>query len=268
MLCRRPFRKGVLEFGCGQCMPCRINRSRQWIGRMLLESMEHPASCFITLTYREERKPKDGNLSKRPLQLFMKKLRQRVSPRRLRFYGVGEYGEKSWRPHYHVLVFGLSLMEVETIKECWCEGFVHVGEVSAQSIGYVTGYMQKNMRKKGDPRLGGRTPEFCMMSLKPALGSNAIKPISESLQKEPGAPGIFDGVIQIGRARYMVGRTLRDKVNQKLGVDKEQKKAENRRRMLKVAGKKFAMTTIQYEAERKARVVSQGGKFKRKERVI
>lgn len=266
MLCRKPFRKGVMEYGCGQCMSCRINRSRQWIGRMLLESTGHPASCFITLTYREERKPKDGNLSKAPLQLFMKRLRDRVKPRRLRFYGVGEYGEKSWRPHYHVLVFGMSVLESETIQACWPDGFVHVGEVSRESIGYVTGYMQKNMRKKGDPRLGGRTPEFCMMSLKPALGSNVVESISESLQR--ARVPLFDGRVAIGRRRYMLGRTLRDKVNQKLGVDKQNKKEYARRQMMRMAGKKWSMTTIQYEAERKGRVIAQGGKIQRRKITI
>lgn len=257
-----------MEYGCGQCMPCRINRSRSWIGRMLLESMGHPASCFITLTFNEERKPKDGCLSKRPLQLFMKKLRARVAPRRLRFYGVGEYGEKSWRPHYHVLVFGLSLKEVETIKACWSRGFVHVGEVSAQSIAYVTGYMQKNMKKKTDPRLDGRTPEFCVMSLRPAIGSNACGNISESLRRQFGTAAMFDGRIAIGRKQYQVGRTLREKVNQELGVDTEQKKAHARKQMMKMAGKKWAMTTIQYEAERKGRVIAQGGKLQRRKITI
>lgn len=80
MLCKNPYMKGVLAFGCGQCNPCRINRRRLWTHRIMLESLKHGDSSFVTLTY--ETLPSDGSLVPKDLQNFMKYLRMRVSPKK------------------------------------------------------------------------------------------------------------------------------------------------------------------------------------------
>ena len=74
----------------------------------MLEVMEHEASCFITLTYNDENLPNPPVVSKREAQLFIKRLRKLLYPKLFRYYIVGEYGDKSNRPHYHALLFGVS----------------------------------------------------------------------------------------------------------------------------------------------------------------
>lgn len=158
MLCKNPLIRGCTEWPCSKCRPCRINKVRLWIGRMMLESYEHPASAFVTLTFKPECCP-DG-LQKKDVQDFIKRLREAIEPRKIRYYAVGEYGDKTQRPHYHLVLFGVSPTEGELISSVWDRGFVCVGTVTTGSLAYTLGYVIKKMTKKGDKRLDGRPPEF------------------------------------------------------------------------------------------------------------
>lgn len=155
----------------------------------MLESTQHVRSHFITLTYAEEHLPVGGSLVPRDVQLFLKRLRSAIAPARVRYYLVGEYGEKTWRPHYHVALFGYpSPLVIGKHKECSCElcvawsmGIVHVGEIMMESAAYVASYTLKKMTQVTDPRLAGRHPEFARMSLRPGIGALAIAQLKEAL---------------------------------------------------------------------------------------
>lgn len=94
-----------LDLPCGQCIGCRLERSRRWAVRIMHEASLHKRNCFITLTYDEKNLPKNGSLQLEHVQLFLKRLR-RGSQIPLRYFLCGEYGEKSARPHYHLCLFG------------------------------------------------------------------------------------------------------------------------------------------------------------------
>ena len=64
-----------LKLPCGQCVGCRLERSRVWAMRCLHESQLHDFSSFVTLTYDEC--PSDGSLNYWHFQKFMKRLRKR-----------------------------------------------------------------------------------------------------------------------------------------------------------------------------------------------
>lgn len=66
---------------CGQCVGCRLERSRQWAARCMHEAQLHKHNSFITLTYRPENLPEHGNLRHRDVQLFLKKLRNALCRR-------------------------------------------------------------------------------------------------------------------------------------------------------------------------------------------
>lgn len=222
MLCSKPFRRGLQEFGCGQCMPCRINRKRLWKVRLMLELTQHQASSFVTLTYSKEEVPLDGSLRPEDMQLFLKRLRFKVHPNKIRFFGVGEYGERNWRPHYHLALFGVS--EAATIDEAWGKGFVHVGTLTEQSADYVVGYITKKMTDKDDVRLQGRYPEFVRMSLKPGIGSGAVDVIAQEVNKKHGVDYVakecdVPSTIRWGQKKYSIGRYLRSKVRVASGYD-------------------------------------------------
>ena len=106
---------------CGKCINCRLAYSRRWADRLVLESIYHEQSWFVTLTYNDffvpESKYIDENtgevvphlsLYKRDVQNFLKRLREMVDYP-IRFYCAGEYGSKTYRPHYHLIIFGLKL---------------------------------------------------------------------------------------------------------------------------------------------------------------
>ena len=75
-----------LTLPCGQCVGCRLERSRQWAIRCVHEASLHQDNCFITLTYAPEHLPSDNSLHYRDFQLFMKRLRKRFPDLKIRFY--------------------------------------------------------------------------------------------------------------------------------------------------------------------------------------
>lgn len=141
----------------------------------------------MTLTYRDDSLPARGSLKKRHLQLFMKRLRKR-RPTGLRFYGCGEYGETTGRPHYHVLLLNTSFSDkkkrswglTESGRETyvsaelsmlWPYGQNVIGDVSFESCAYVARYCTKVITgPRAFDHYGDREPEFAVMSRRPGLG--------------------------------------------------------------------------------------------------
>lgn len=218
MLCSKPYRKGVEEYGCGQCMPCRINRRRLWVSRLLLESKLYDRSYFVTLTYDEAHVPVDKSLVPRDVTLFLKRLRKSV-PYKLRYFAVGEYGDISGRPHYHVMLFGL--LDPSKVALAWEVGFVHVGEVTPESCNYICGYACKGWTLP-NVALKGRHPEFVRMSLKPGIGGDAVPLIAERLVTDYGSRSIalagdVPSELRFGGKRQPLGRYLRKRLRKACG---------------------------------------------------
>lgn len=198
MLCKKPFAKGGALFPCGQCVPCRINRRRVWTHRIMLESLQHDQNSFVTLTYEDAGLPvtRDGvpSLRKEDAKEWLKRLRRRYEPARLRFYLVGEYGDQSWRPHYHAVLFGFPscsygmtrprarcCVSCDLVRDTWAHGNIFLGQLTIQSAAYVAGYVTKKLTDAGDVRLAGRAPEFATMSLKPGIGGDAMWDVASTL---------------------------------------------------------------------------------------
>lgn len=222
MLCTKPYRQGSLEFGCGQCGPCRINKRREWTARLLLEANTHAANCVATLTFKPDSCPQ--SVSRKDVAGFMKRLRARIYPIKVRYYGVGEYGSRSERPHYHIALFGLGTSNTVDIQLSWKNGFVHVAPAEPMYLAYCCSHITKMMHFRGDPRLEGREPEFQRMSLNKGIGYPAVDSICDWLTTEEGSrwlmengdvPGVFRAHGQI----WPFGRYLRSMMREKLGRD-------------------------------------------------
>lgn len=268
MICKKPFRLGVMEYGCGQCMPCRINKGREWVGRLLLERMEHRDACFITLTI-DEKHLRGRDLNKRSVQLFLKRLRERVGP--IRYFAVGEYGDVSWRPHYHLIVFGLSPVQEEEVKKSWPYGFVQVGTADVGAIKYITGYVQKKLTGKDEKTkklLNGRVQEFALMSRHPGIGHGVVSRIHASVTAAPSTVNIVGlRTIRVCGKTYPLARYLREKTFIRCGVSEDERALENARLSLQVGERKAVYSsTAAYEVQRKARVDQQS--YPRKERTL
>lgn len=255
-MCKKPFKKGPQQFGCGQCTPCRVNRSRLWVGRMMLEAMEHESSAFVTLTYDEQHVPKDGSLRKKDGQRFIQEVRERIAPRKLRYYLVGEYGDRSWRPHFHAVLFGVSPTEERMVAEAWKKGFVSVGLAEAKSMQYVAGYVVKKMTNPKDQRLMGRTPEFACMSLKPGIGFGVIERLKKAYSTEGGRialekSGWITSQLRLMGYKYPLGRYLSDKLCLELGLGKIERAEKNLREIEEAESK------AECEVKRNAKVSQQ-----------
>lgn len=153
---------------CGRCLGCRINRSRDWSMRLTQELRDHDQAVFVTLTYGDLFCPE--SVSKRHIQLFLKRLRKSILPRRVRYFLSSEYGPRTHRPHYHGVLFGLGYDDRELIESAWSQGFVTVSEVTSERIEYVAKYLQKDVYSDDPNFYDTHDPEFALMSRQPPLG--------------------------------------------------------------------------------------------------
>lgn len=175
---KRDIHKGWQTFPCGKCPPCLQRRASGWSYRLVTEGKRALSAHFVTLTYNDENLPRTRSnfktLFKRDLQLYFKRLRKQApTDLPIKYYAVGEYGSKNWRPHYHVILFNA---EHNSIVSCWSNdrgaiGTVDIGSVTGASIGYVLKYMSKPARIPCHAK-DDRIPEFSLMSK--GLGSNHL----------------------------------------------------------------------------------------------
>ena len=192
--------RDLQEVGCGHCIGCRADQARDWSFRIMHEASMHEDSWFVTLTYSDDRIPQNGSLDPSHFQRFIKALRRRYPPRSVSFYGVGEYGEKTHRPHYHAVLFGADFLDriyigdrngypiwrAPSLENDWGHGICEFSTVTPASAAYTAGYVRKKISAKVDPDAYERCDpdtgelvtiekEFSRMSLKPAVGLRWIK---------------------------------------------------------------------------------------------
>lgn len=165
MLCTSPVNDSAgRRVPCGRCMACRVNRGQEWSLRLMHEYDYYKEAVFLTLTYNDVNIVEGGSLVKVDAQNFIKRLRSAIDVE-IRYYLVGEYGERTRRPHYHAIVFGIGSKYKKIINECWGMGFVSVGSVERKSINYVTSYVQKKLYgKMAKEEYIGRIAPFALMS--------------------------------------------------------------------------------------------------------
>lgn len=191
----------ALDLPCGRCVGCRLERSRQWAVRCVHEASLHEDSMFITLTYSDDKLPPNGSLRYRDVQLWLKRLRKKFAPKKVRFFCSGEYGDELGRPHYHVLLFGLRFSDLVEYKRShsgdwlytskesdalWTLGRTMIGEVTFESAAYTARYIMKKVtgdaaqsRYEVVSQETGEVvrlePEFARMSLNPGIGKDWVR---------------------------------------------------------------------------------------------
>lgn len=174
---------------CGTCIGCRLEKSAQWAARFMHEKKAWPCATFLTLTYDEKNVPENRSLKKDHLKVFFRDLHSKLHYYGLgkyRRFGVGEYGEKTQRPHYHAVIFGGSLDRStknykrdeaepsrsgspqwthELITSVWPSGIHRLSEVSYESAAYVARYALKKITGPlAQTHYGLREPEFQLPS--------------------------------------------------------------------------------------------------------
>lgn len=201
----------------------------------MLEAALHGENTFVTLTYDEDHLPEGATLVPAHLRDFLKRLRKSYEPRRLRFFGVGEYGDRTERPHYHLALFGFPncafgltrsirpgrscCAACDAIDAAWGNGGVMLGELTDASASYVAGYVLKKLTSPDDARLAGRHPEFSRMSNRPGLGADMMHEVASTLldfnleETQPDVPS----ALRHGRRMMALGRYLHRKLRTYVG---------------------------------------------------
>jgi hypothetical protein len=185
---------------CGRCLGCRADQARDWAVRIMHETQMHNSSWFLTLTYRDEEIPQNGTLNPSDFRAFIKAVRRERPAGTVSYFGCGEYGETTQRPHYHAVLYGVDFLDKylhrphdtrpvwrsESLEAYWPHGHSEFSTVTPGSASYVAGYVRKKVSAKVDPdhynRVDDTTgelvelhPEFSRMSLRPAIGKRWIE---------------------------------------------------------------------------------------------
>lgn len=216
--------KDIVSIPCGRCVGCRLDYSAAWALRCQLESSfcKEDECWFFTLTYDDEHIPVNSRdfsidpstgeflegvqqlsytLNSSDLQLFNKRLREYFSReynvKNIRFFASGEYGSKTFRPHYHVIYFNLpipdlvqyrygpystmkdgrkyQLFESDIISKLWGKGLVCIGRCNFHTCAYTARYVMKKQKGENADSFYNALnvePEFSRCSRMPGIGFN------------------------------------------------------------------------------------------------
>lgn len=157
---------------CGKCRVCREQKSKEWEFRCSAETLTSGCTpYFVTLTYNDANKPVYG-LDKKDVQDFLKRLRINMVRSgvmlQFKYFAVGEYGSKTHRPHYHLIIWNFKRNEIyptttsilHVIEKSWKKGFCYCVPCDRGASSYVMKYMRKECYIPKDC-----TPTFYLKSL-------------------------------------------------------------------------------------------------------
>lgn len=192
--------KNPIKIPCRQCLGCRLDYARSWADRLMIELQDHAQAWFLTLTIDDDHldqfravDPESGELmpwasvDKRTCQLFLKRLRKAQPEPHIMYYLAAEYGDHTFRPHYHAIVFDLILDDLQLwtkrdgflywtsvfLDSIWKLGRCIVAKVTPETCAYTARYVLKKAYGRGNASLyedHGIQREFTLISTKPAIG--------------------------------------------------------------------------------------------------
>lgn len=202
-----------IDIPCRHCEECYSQTRFEWISRATAEMQLHSKALYITLTYRDyndgetvlppvaEMVTEDGEILKhstlryRDFQLFIKRLRKRFPDRKLRYMVCGEYGSRTFRPHYHAIIYGIDVVDFSDmlphnrnkhgdilyssieLDSIWQLGYTLSASADNGSIAYVAGYVAKKfsvLKPKEWYQYTNVVSPFIKSSNRPGLGSKFI----------------------------------------------------------------------------------------------
>jgi hypothetical protein len=203
---------------CGKCLSCKLSYAKEWALRIYHENSLCTASCFLTLTYNDDHLPSDRSVHRSEVVNFIKRLRKKISPIKIKTFYCGEYGSERGRPHYHIILLGYDfpdkeylrtsqsgnvLWESKILDSLWTDsktkkskGFANIGEVTFESAGYIARYCLKKTKDKKDyvfvdgydeetgeiTKMHNLNPEFIGMSQ--GIGKNWHELFKEDTDKD------------------------------------------------------------------------------------
>jgi len=199
----------------------------------MLEAAQYEDNAFLTLTYADNKLPPGNSLDPRALTLFFKRLRKK-SARQIRYFGCGEYGEQSGRPHYHLALFNYPTCtrgqtqnlrrstccpHCDLLAETWGLGNILLGTLTPESSAYVAGYISKKYTHAQNYE--NRVAPFSRMSLRPAIGLGMMHELASTLLQHKLDEKMIDVPVSLqhGSKKWPLGRFLRRKLRTFIGKE-------------------------------------------------
>jgi len=153
--------KRVLQVpvGCGKCMECKKQKSREWQVRLQEEIRENKNGKFVTLTFSDESIKElskniklegyelDNEIATKAVRRFLERWRKKYK-KSVRHWLVTELGSNGTENiHLHGIIF--TNETAETINKIWQYGYTWIGDkstggyVNEKTINYIVKYINK-----------------------------------------------------------------------------------------------------------------------------
>lgn len=166
----------MVPVGCGKCIECKGQKSREWVIRLEEDIKEHKNGKFVTFTFSEESLIKlqnhkevknysgydlDNKIATFAIRKFMERWRKKYK-KSVRHWLVTELGgNNTERIHLHGILY---TDNIEDIAKIWNYGIVTIGKskfnkegkrldnntlgwVNGKTIGYIVKYINKTDKK-------------------------------------------------------------------------------------------------------------------------
>lgn len=208
-------------------MNCRINTGRGWTSRILMEVVTNPVpSWFVTLTMDDTHITRTAKgvptLHRSRFQAWLGRKNRSFGP--FRYFAVGEYGNESLRPHYHLSLFPTHPDQVRYLTDAWSSGFTSVYPMVEARARYLARYTTKKLTSDTDERLEeGQEPEFRSSSRTPGLGAGFVPVVVSSYRQTAGQKiieerGDIERTVRFGQTVYPIPRYILTKCREELGI--------------------------------------------------
>ena len=194
---------------CGKCFACRKKRQNMWTIRVANEyQMNYSKIGFVmlTLTYADN---SNNSLDYTDFQKYMKRLRKSLPkdyPYKIKYMVVGEYGFKSERKHFHVLIFGLNKRIYDRYcNNIWDKGFYYCKNANIMATHYLLKYSFKQQFKDNQYyKDKGMTPP--MFHVSKGFGLDYLKEYHDKILNQ--------GYISYNNYKFGIPRYYREKLKE------------------------------------------------------
>lgn len=219
-----------IQIPCGKCIGCRIDYSRSWADRLTYHSIgRENCSYFLTLTYDDAHQSSEDyipaydiyTLNYEHMDIFIKRLRNKFRDAQIDYYYAGEYGDSSFRQHFHVICFNMFIPDLkfyktnplgdclytsEILDSLWGKGYVVIGLFNWRNAAYTARYVEKKRdgRAMIEYTALGLEPEKCRCSRRPGIAYDYYESNYQDIWKNNGllVPRDVNSSGKLGIPRY------------------------------------------------------------------
>lgn len=205
-----PVNQEYIQVPCGKCAECRKSHAQMWAVRCMCEYDSLPKEVkgrcwFLTITYND--KFNTGVLNAKHITRFINSLRHKYKGHKIKYFYCGEYGSKTYRPHYHMIIYDLPINDLvfykqnyvkdnlytsKYLEDLWGMGYVVVGQLTLKSANYVARYsLKKNDTDCFQRCSQGIGKKYFLNNYRDIMANNYIAVVSGGKLRKQKIPKYF-----------------------------------------------------------------------------